>query len=396
MIGLDPDAEARELIGLVALLEKERSELVSQLDVYEDELERERRHSLALDDELSRLKNKEMLVSSPMFNIDESEVELLRQKIDEAGVVIKDLEARLTTSEEGEQHLMSVLDEKETVFSAKLSMLAGKVATLEIENSKLKANKEAPPSSNQSTALLEAKAAEAERARKGVEDDLLGLQAELAELKMQAELDKKDSPSTRPLDLLSTLSDRKAHDPELLGAPEEYDIDQLIQLKEQYRSRLRHFTALEKDVDRALHVRDSEKYLHPDMKAPLNVPEQKLEEEDDNYLDGQWLELAHWMRGRFGQRTSLKELKKYISRFTPKKLRAPTSDGASYDSPQSTERPAGQARWRQDSHSQGESTYSHVSERELFERVFSEARRKGRSLYMSDRSQLSLSSSPSH
>eukprot|EP01059_Diplonema_ambulator_P019882 TRINITY_DN33552_c0_g1_i1.p1 TRINITY_DN33552_c0_g1~~TRINITY_DN33552_c0_g1_i1.p1 ORF type:complete len:408 (+),score=109.83 TRINITY_DN33552_c0_g1_i1:37-1224(+) len=392
MIGLDPDAEARELRALVALLEKERSELVGQLDEYEDELNRERHHSLALDDELSRLRNKEMLISSPIVNIDENEVELLRQKVDEAGVVIKDLEARLALAEEGEQHLMNVMDENERAHSSKLSALASKLATLEMENNRLRSENELMSPRDQSTALLEAKAAEAERARKTVEDDLLHLQAELAELKMQTELDAGDSPSARPLDPFGTLSDRRAHDPEIHGALEEFDVDQLLPLKEQYRSRIRHFTALEKDVDRVLHVRDPVKYPHPDKKAEKPAEPEKTDNDEDegDYLDAQWLELAHWMRGRFGQRTSLKELKRYISRFTPKKLRAPTGDDASYDSPRSTD--GRQGKWRQDACSQGESTLSYLSERELFERVLSEARRKGRSLYMSDRSQHSTSS----
>ena len=392
-----PEVEVRELRALVALLEKERTDLVHQMDDLEEELNHERRGAAGLDAELTRLREKDMFVSSPMVRIDEGETDMLRQRLDEALVVREDLEARLDSAEHDEAHTIAKLDEK----TARIGTLASRLATIEVDHTRLvKENQELADelsarsqhhNSNevaalrQQIALLELRCTEAERRGDAAQAEVITLTTGLAEARLHSELSVRDSPIEASLE--SNLPGLSAQDPLIPSSESLHDLplSQLSSLDSQYGARIRHLSSLQKDVQRALHSEAPGQYEDPDKSEEKSG---ELEE-----VEVEWLELAHWMRSRFGRQTSQKELRAYVARFAPRKLRAPECDSPS----SSTGRPS--VGWRghnAEGRSGGGSAWgggggggggggAADTDRELFERLFNEARLKGRALYAADR-----------
>ena len=484
---MDPESEARELRALVALLERERTTLAASLAAAEDAVEAERERAAdAVEAALERRREDcEAFADSPTLRLDDdtdaadaAELELLRQQVDEAGVVVTDLEARLAHAEEGEAHLMRALDDKTAAHTAKVASLAARLTTAEMENTRLRAEVAAAAAAA-AAAAPPPRLAEVSRAKGEAEAAVVLLQAELAEMRLlQADAacaSGAGGSSAGDEDEVGLEAEERcrvprrarsesgggggggvdavvsaaAADPAIpAGSLAELEEEGLVALGNQYDSRVRHLTALRCDVQRALHARVPGRYPHPDAVAAAAAAtaaaatvaaeqEQGAEkaneggEHDDAAaadrptpsLDGQWLELAHWIRSRFGQRTSLKELRAYMERFTPKRLRVPTpaaaaagaaggaapytlssslssssfaasaapfggggGGGGGGDSP-----PSGRQPWRHPSASAsaaGTPLPPLLSDRDTFERAFHEARQKGRSLYDADRARV--------
>eukprot|EP01063_Lacrimia_lanifica_P039705 TRINITY_DN878_c0_g1_i5.p1 TRINITY_DN878_c0_g1~~TRINITY_DN878_c0_g1_i5.p1 ORF type:complete len:539 (+),score=200.60 TRINITY_DN878_c0_g1_i5:128-1744(+) len=429
---LDAASEAQELRSLVAVFERERNALEEQLAASDEELAAERARGRALEAHVQHLESREMLLQSPTVSLRDDEAELLRQKVDESAVVIKDLEARLATAEEGEAHLLGVLEDKEAAHRVKLAALAGKLATAEMEQTRRlqadpapkpaaatgrlrlcedqseasphrraerreEARDRAPGVSLADAAAFEAelrswkqKWKEAEGRRIEAEAEALHLHTALAEVNLAKE--GVDSPDAAPhLPPHPALSAAAPHmnDPEVSpGGLREMTEKQLLALVDQYASRMKHLAALQGDAARALHAVDP-KHPDPDAAAAAAGAQGFPREDGDaaaaadgEILDAGWLELAHWMRCRFGRNTSLKELKKHVEGFAPKKLRVPGLDAAAVTPSGAFSKPL-------------DSPTSHASSsgpprddaNEALRRAFLVGRREGRAMYAADAQQ---------
>eukprot|EP00755_Sulcionema_specki_P004778 Sspe_Gene.30965::Locus_15297_Transcript_1_1_Confidence_1.000_Length_1298::g.30965::m.30965 len=230
--------------------------------------------------QLQREREKVALAECPTLGIDDDESEsapspdivLLHQKLDEANVVRADLEARLAKAEEDAASLMSLLDE--------------------------------------------ARKAEAKRVE--LEGKYMQVMHDLEEMRMQRDLDRSATPASP--------TKYPMNDPQPALELSELSEGELTNLRDQYDSRLRHLTAMKKDVERVLHGLNSTKHPDPDKPA-IRTPESQNDDVTYDGLDRQWLQLVHWMRGRFTQKTSIKDLQRHIESFTPTRLRAPSPEG---------------------------------------------------------------------
>ncbi|KAJ9444205.1 hypothetical protein DIPPA_23946 [Diplonema papillatum] len=374
---LDAVAEAEELRGLVTLLDEERTGLLAELD-------QERQHSNQLARELREAREGvpaggERLAGSAQ------EVSEMRKRLAEADELHRELQARVDEAERTKARCMR--REEEALRS--LSSLAAKAATLEGDNEKLRISV-AEQSSDGSCVLMDTAALEVENA--SLRAEMIALKAELDDAKMHRDLDSVDSPASSPpappLARGVGVTAREAHEPAITAeCLSDLDEDQLAALVEQYAARTSHFSALRRDAERELHRWDPSKHADPDLRAPAEagpVVASHAAGAAAADLDKDWLELAHWMRGRFGTRTSLRELKAHVGRFAPRKLRAPDA-GAAADSAGSAPSAA-----PFDGASQGGLSAS-LADRDVFDKIFAEARQRGRDLYHRDRQSLGAS-----
>ena len=276
---------------------------------------------------------------------------------------------RRQTTEVDHQKFLKIMEEKELLHQQKVSQLASKIATLEIQNNKL--SQEVSEDKDDKMKEMEVRLQSFEAEREILDCDLLTLRTELAELRMCRELSMDETTDA--------IQPIREPDHNIIATSDLFDLgeEEVISLGEQYESRIRHFTSLKKDVDRELHSRKPHQYNDPD-KDPADTSLVMNEDlESEGVLDSEWLDLVSWMSSRFGSRTSLKELRSYIKSFAPRKLRAPlqsTSPDVSQNS---------FPKWRGSSPSES-SIFTTASERSAFDKLFNEGRIRGRALYQSD------------
>eukprot|EP01062_Namystynia_karyoxenos_P004734 TRINITY_DN11680_c0_g1_i2.p1 TRINITY_DN11680_c0_g1~~TRINITY_DN11680_c0_g1_i2.p1 ORF type:complete len:965 (+),score=313.73 TRINITY_DN11680_c0_g1_i2:93-2987(+) len=183
--------------------------------------------------------------------------------------------------------------------------------------------------------------------RRAAERDALKARSELAEREMQWECRTERSATPARDDILPVAQRRAPGQRPSTGSPRgdpvltqelgDMSNSELSKAEAAFAARIAHLSAQHRDMLRQLHRNDPERFADPDAEPPqaeaaaaeaeqgdCESPERGADTEIADPLaglDAEWAAFAHWLRGRYGAQTSLKELKRHFDGFAPRRMR---------------------------------------------------------------------------
>eukprot|EP01062_Namystynia_karyoxenos_P070319 TRINITY_DN65700_c0_g1_i1.p1 TRINITY_DN65700_c0_g1~~TRINITY_DN65700_c0_g1_i1.p1 ORF type:complete len:626 (+),score=133.08 TRINITY_DN65700_c0_g1_i1:65-1942(+) len=155
-------------------------------------------------------------------------------------------------------------------------------------------------------------------ARREAEADAVRARCELHEQALRAEVAATEDGSCAAPSPKRTPAQPPSADPAPRAELAELTDSELQQLDAAYGARITQLAAAQRDVARQLHANQPSRFPDPDA-----APQGPETPDRGSALDADWTALAHWMRERFGERTSLRELRGHLEHFAPRRMRSP-------------------------------------------------------------------------
>eukprot|EP00756_Hemistasia_phaeocysticola_P003610 Hpha_TRINITY_DN12334_c0_g1::TRINITY_DN12334_c0_g1_i1::g.155834::m.155834 len=251
-------------------------------------------------------------------------------RLEEAEAVRVSLEDRLAASEGDADHLQQMLQRVRNEQSQ-----APAAPTPSRRTSKSSPDGAGLRQLKEKVAELELALADESQARREADMEAMRVRAELAERELlwECRTERSATPDHPPRRGGASGASRGAasamsSDPMVSKELPDMTAEELSNALSAYTARIAHLEAQRRDLQREMHTRDPESHPDPDAakcpspKAPRGAGREESGEDEGPPLDGQWLSLCHWMRGRLGAQVSLKELRKHVEAFAPKRMRA--------------------------------------------------------------------------